>query len=293
MTAPSAAEARKGAPAEADVLRFDSELDFPVLPGQATDHAVGHAVDGDLLCTLTPTGRRLFCQAIRATGRVYDSWHPSVLAFQAEHPRLNPPSSPRSWEVQMVNLLAAHPRIAFSRDDLVAVKAALMVVYRRLPDDAPKPTQTAGDPIQHVNKSGQWGLQHQQVRIGGVPHYTLRTPYTFLPAARKLRGRPPARTDEEVRANQREDTLAWLQQNFFDVPVEQWEAGHASPGGSQIVYQPAPYQGAVRNRFKFDQYGLKTCPTVEELERAIDKYYTEEEQRIILAHLERKFGPFG
>ncbi len=82
---------------------------------------------------------------------------------------------------------------------------------------------------------------------------------------------------------------------LVEVPNDQWQMGHLDPtvaDGSEgnLAWQP-PVQGKYRDRFKWDAKFEKMWPTAKELSRGktIDEYYTEEEQRTLLALLKLKF----
>lgn len=85
----------------------------------------------------------------------------------------------------------------------------------------------------------------------------------------------------------------WWKQNLIDVPNEEWQIGHLDPtikDGSEInlAYQP-PIQARYRNRFKFDGFFVKMWPTASELVPKMNKFYTNEEQKIIYQSLKKKF----
>ncbi len=82
---------------------------------------------------------------------------------------------------------------------------------------------------------------------------------------------------------------------ILDVPNEKWQLGHLDPtvadaSEANLAWQP-PIQGRYRDRFKWDKQFEKMWPTAKELckGKTINEYYTEEEQRALLAHLKKKF----
>ena len=79
-----------------------------------------------------------------------------------------------------------------------------------------------------------------------------------------------------------------------DVPNEQWQLGHLDPtipdaSEANLAWQP-PIQARYRDRFKWDKAFELMWPTGKELTKNIDKYYSEDEQRALLAHLKKKLG---
>lgn len=79
-----------------------------------------------------------------------------------------------------------------------------------------------------------------------------------------------------------------------DVPNKQWQLGHLDPtiadaSEANLAYQP-PIQARYRDRFKWDKLFELMWPTGKELTKNMDKYYTEDEQRNLLAALKKKFG---
>lgn len=86
----------------------------------------------------------------------------------------------------------------------------------------------------------------------------------------------------------------WWRKNLVDVPNEEWQVGHLDPtvpdaSETNLAYQP-PIQGKYRDRFKFDSLFHKMWPTAAELVTKVDKYYTEEEQRVLYEQLKLKFS---
>jgi hypothetical protein len=86
----------------------------------------------------------------------------------------------------------------------------------------------------------------------------------------------------------------WWMKNLIDVPADEWQKGHLDPtipdgSAANMAWQP-PIQARYRNRFKWDAMFHKMWPTAEELKANMDKYYTDDEQRIMLELLNKKFA---
>lgn len=88
----------------------------------------------------------------------------------------------------------------------------------------------------------------------------------------------------------------WWRENLLDIPNDQWQVGHLDPtigdaSEKNLAYQP-PIQGKFRDRFKWDSLFQRMWPTAEkELIPKMDEYYTEKEQKLILAALMAKWPP--
>ena len=85
----------------------------------------------------------------------------------------------------------------------------------------------------------------------------------------------------------------WWQDNLVGVPNEQWQVGHLDPtiadaSEQNLAYQP-PIQGKFRDRFKWCPLFQRMWPTAKELIPKFNDYYTEAEQKDMLAALKKKF----
>lgn len=276
-------------------LTFDSAISYSPTAGGDVQAVTPN--EGAALQQLTPTGMGKFTASIRRQRRLYADWHPDIKAFAQAQAAVVvlPPFSLNAWDRQMTNLLAYHPKLAFNRAQLGQIKAAFIDVCRSLPSDRTKPTLLPGDVIQDVNKSGQWGLKHQSHRVGRDHFYTLRLPFSSVPGNRaqqeraRRAGESGHLTDQE-KALQRQATLDFLTTNFFDVPVEKWDVGHANGTASSIlVAQPGPYQRSRRDGWMFDDKGLVKAPRLPYLTENLDEFYTEEEQLELLRTLRHRF----
>jgi hypothetical protein len=171
------------------------------------------------------------------------------------------------------------------------------------------------DVIQHVNKSGQWGVKHQTVSLG-IPEggksnfYLLRRPLDFDHAGRELRrdatvplktwtrptatAKPVDLPDETLLAS-REDVLSFLTENWLLVSADKWsDNGHRDPDNKDtggMCCQPEGYNRKQKAKFKFDKYGLPLCPTVTYLTADVTKFYpSESERRRLLEALAKSLG---
>jgi hypothetical protein len=143
------------------------------------------------------------------------------------------------------------------------------------------------DVIQAVNKTDQWGLKSETIKR---KYYTIPFPFIYVDIHIKKRTLP--------KLEKRDDKINFIKEyliyNYIDIPNDKWEIGHMDPNDPDIseeklVYQP-PIQGKFRDRFKFDNIGLIRFPTPQELENNFDKYYSEEEQKIIFSILNKRLG---
>jgi len=233
---------------------------------------------------LTADGRAGFCAAIEEYGPPTEI-APSIDAFLTKN---NIPASvigsPSGWQWLLVNVLAVHKEYSFNREDLTNIKRAMQSWYKAHPEHKPRPgpksLENDGDVIQHVNKSGQWGLRHQNVALANRPgdFYRLCPPFEYDGSARKLQKEGSmANEDKEAEVQKIKD---YMKKNWLDVPADQWDQGHASPSdAAPSVYQPRGYQRPLKARFKFDEHGLALCPTSPELAAKLDKYYPGREER--------------
>jgi hypothetical protein len=135
----------------------------------------------------------------------------------------------------------------------------------------------SNDVIQIVNKTDQWGLLHKTYKR---KYYYIPRPFTLISIHLNKRKGFSKLIDEDTKKENIKNTKDFLKKYYIDIPDKDWDIGHIDPNGSSssnnIVMQP-PIQRAYRNRFKFDKYGLRLCPTVDELSSNLNKYYSKEE----------------
>jgi hypothetical protein len=57
--------------------------------------------------------------------------------------------------------------------------------------------------------------------------------------------------------------------------------GHRDPTNKErgLVAQPSQYNRHSKSKWKFDEYGLKECPTVEYLEAQLERFYPSPAER--------------
>jgi hypothetical protein len=248
--------------------------------------------NGVLYRALTPRGRDDLATAIELYGPPRE-WTPVLAEFIKQNgiPETVLPGK-GSLGFVFPNILAGHPEYAFKREDLEGILHGVLRWYEAHPEVRPRPHRSTGrgsDVIQHVNKTGQWGLMHQAVGTRNTPHYMLRAPFGFAAGARRLITATPISTENRTAA------VAVIKdrvrQEWLDVPEEEWDVGHARPGDpTSLVYQPRSYQRSRRDRFIFDELGMVKCPTAQELATHLDQYYTPEEQAVLRDALSQKFG---
>ena len=273
-------------------------LSLPTVTGELTRHAVQRelpgAQRGQTIFVLTDAGRAIFCAHLAACDP-WTVWPADFVHAVDTQTYVSPPVGLDSWQFHMVNLLWRYKTFAFRRSDLVLVKEALYSSFQQHPHSDWFPAlEEDGDVIQHVNKTGQWGLKHQHGNLHthdgkSVGHYWLREPLSFETAA-KLRSKgkrgenhftatlpacdcPPvaARTKSEVKAArdlslERSKVIDYLHRTWVAVPETAWTLeGHRDPDNKELhelIAQPQAYNRASRDKFKFDEYGLPWCPAV-------------------------------
>ena len=143
------------------------------------------------------------------------------------------------------------------------------------------------DSIQPFNKTSQKGL----VRLDLPNGYCLAYPFQFDMTTVNKRTDTVISGDRDAQINAVKD---WYRKNLLDIPNDKWQEGHLDPtigdaSENNLAYQP-PIQKVYKNKFKWDKIFFKMWPTAEkELIPKIDKYYTEKEQKLLLAHLKAKW----
>lgn len=137
------------------------------------------------------------------------------------------------------------------------------------------------DVIQAVNKTDQWGLVHKTYL---KKYYIIPRPFTYTSVHVNKRIKFGGEITNDRKMEMVENTKAFLMKYYINVDNDQWDMGHVNPNGSNdasnLIMQP-PIQRAYRDNFKFDNYGLRLCPSASELVKNIGKYYTKEEIEII------------
>lgn len=264
-----------------DLPTDDRRWDSGFVPGTHYE-LVPVARAGMTVRRFTDSGREALALNLSAQGPP-TGWPSPLRGFILEH-RIPSAALPKpgAWGFLIPALLAGHWEYAWHRTDLEAVRVALSAWYKAHPEHKPRPTHksldASGDAIQAVNKTGQWGLQHQTLSGPDLndTHYRLARPFTYDPSARRLRdSRHIAPGDRGAGVALVKD---YVRANFIDVPDEEWEQGHRRPDDDEsVIWQPGRYQGSRRNRFLFDEMGLVLCPTIDELLASPAKYYTRAE----------------
>lgn len=141
------------------------------------------------------------------------------------------------------------------------------------------------DPIQIINKTDQWGLRHMTLC---KKYYTLPRPFEYIGIHVEKRKNFTSNTSDEDKEKEVLRIKRYITENYIDVPTNLWQMGHRDPNGSNdagnLIMQP-PLQGRYRDAFKFDDNGLRLCPTVAELKRNALKYYSPGELADLAAFL--------
>jgi len=290
--------------------------------GSESRHLIWHQAPGRVpVATLTELGRNRLCSNL-AVMEPRTAWPDDFIALLAERlPRANPPCPAKGWEFHLVSLLWDLQPIAFRRTDITAVKAAMFSAFASYPweDGLAHPewfpsVSPDEDVIQHVNKSGQWGVKHQTLNLetpeGAKSNfYLLRRPLEFDHAGRGIRrdAKVPLKTwtrpsvvkaiepTNEMLLTSREDVLSYLIENWINVPATKWsDNGHRDPDNKEtggMCCQPEGYNRKQKAKFKFDKYGLPLCPTVTYLTSDVSKFYpSDDERRRLLKALQESLG---
>jgi len=143
----------------------------------------------------------------------------------------------------------------------------------------------AGDSIQSFNKP-PCGLQLTK----GRGKYCLAYPFVIDRTDLDKRKGCAISGDREAAI---EGIKGWWRKNLVEVPSAEWQLGHLDPtvgdaSESNLAWQP-PLQARYRNRFKWDPLFHRMWPTGEELVAKMGDFYTDKEQRLLLAALKAKF----
>lgn len=227
---------------------------------------------------LTNEGRAVLLAWV---GGPFTEHHPELLRLKRKNEDLViTPGKLVSMRAQALTLLAWFPQIGFTREDLAAFLEHI--------------GRSSSDPIQTVNKAGQIGLHIDVHRDGRDVFYNLPHPLRMDRSRLRVKLTSQIATDQTARRRSIEASRAY-HQRFIDTPDANWDMGHAdaSARDGRLVMQPAWYQRSRRDRFKFDDDGLVLCPSVDELASNASRYYSEEEQRALLAALTGRFAHRG
>lgn len=233
---------------------------------------------------LTAAGRQAFCAGLAEIGPPTD-WHPELMKFARAHGIEENLPGKSSLQFYMINVLASHRFYGFHRGDLNEIRGAVSKWFLARPEAVNRPSQIdllrEGDAIQLVNKTGQWGLVHQSLAgEAGNTYYRLDKPFGFKKYNRKSQGRISigSLTREEQIARQK----AFFLENWVNVPDEKWQVGHADPRDPSSVFMQPPLQASYRDRYLWDPAtGLPLAPTVDELIRNRQRYYSTEDINLL------------
>jgi hypothetical protein len=288
-------------------------LELPLAEDEVTRHAVLRRLTGEHggqpVYLLTEAGRALFCAHL-AAGAPWVSWPQDFIEELKPYNNITPPTSLASWQFHMVNALWRFQQFAFRRSDLSMLKEALFAAFQLHPhpDWFPKLGEDT-DVIQHVNKSGQWGLAHNSGTLhkadgSSTTYYWLRRPIKYDTVCRKPRpadfeyqptlpdcncvqpGDAPV-VDPDL-AVQRARVIDHLYRTWIEVPVKDWTLeGHRDPDNKNlgVVAQPSEYNRHSKSKWKFDDHGMKECPTVGYLDGRVDRFYPSEHERCELVRI--------
>jgi hypothetical protein len=270
------------------------------------------------IIVLTEIGRAILCAHI-AGSLPQTSLSPDLIQALSTNSQVNPPTKLNSWGLHFLNVLWNMRGIALRRSDLNAIKSALAESFKNHPHPEWFPKRSEDDDIiQHVNKTGQWGLKHNAEFLrspsgDSVNYYWISTPLEFT-TPRELRkdGVPQNFTSpvpacdclielsEISEKNDRDLVLErfrviqYLSDSFLHVPVSDWTLeGHKDAQNKErgTVAQPKRFNRSARDRWKFDDYGLTRCPSVGNLiDNLRDFYPSNEELTELLQALKKEIG---
>lgn len=205
--------------------------------------------------------------------RAYDEWHPDLKGFQ-DRITAEGFSSPygrddaslsKSVSHQLVNFLAHHRGLAFTRAQLLAVETVMVGDKATL--------KRSGDVIQTVNKMNQQGLKQFNGSLDGQYRYGLtgiELDLTKIAARRdSTTGKRRAVSEANSRAMYRE------------MATGPFEKGHRNPDepltDDNCVMQPRYINRTFKNTYKFDHRGLPLVPTVDHLIGNMKVFYSDAE----------------
>lgn len=229
------------------------------------------------------------CDLISSVLLPFTDFVGDVTDFFRSHPEAKPLGRVSTNAFQAVNLLVAIWPIGLTRSSLNRIFSEW------LPRKDSR-FRASRDPIQLVNKVSQRGIQDERVDAivpseGKTVVYRIPAPMRLTTLHLAVRtGASPTDAAEQI-----ERTKHWLKSNFIDVPASKWQVGHRNPAlpdsdPSNVVMQPAGYNGSLRNRFIFDERGLIRCPTPTEFSARLRDYIVSEDgARIVLEALLREY----
>lgn len=256
-------------PRATQVHRFDDLLERPGPDDPCTEHLkwVPTKKYGPILA-LTDTGRELFIERMVEVGACYTDHHPDLVNLRNKYPNeITPTDDPDTLAFQMLNIALAHEDLWLSKhEDLARINSVLTDHFGLV---------ASKDPSQSINKTNTWGLRPHGTHGAGQYYYSFPRPLEFYPGRRReyLRdghqGELLANKEREVERSK----ARWLQV-FVN---SDYEFGHRKPGSDELVLQPAPLNGAWRDKFVFDADGLPRIPTAPYLMSTILEEYDEKE----------------
>lgn len=266
------------------------------------------------IVVLTEIGRNILCAHISGTLPL-TSLDPELVAALTVNTLVNPPTNLNSWGFHFLNVLWKLRGIALRRSDLNLIKAALAESFNNHPHPEWFPKRSEDDDIiQHVNKTGQWGLTKNSETLKApngesVTYYWLDLPLVFETPRNVTKqnfdtpipkcGCTPDLTvateivDRDL-ALERLRVIQYLNDNFVNVPLSDWTLeGHKDAQNKNLgtVAQPKRFNRTARDKWKFDDLGLIVCPSAGNLSSNLRKFYpSDEELKTILLALQGELG---
>lgn len=234
--------------------------------------------------TIKPAGQADM-DHILADLHAYDEWHPDLKGFQ-EQVTAEGFSSPygrddaslsKRVSHQLVNFLAHHQGLAFTRAQLLAVESVMV---------GDKPTlKRSGDVIQTVNKMNQQGLKQFNGPVDGQFRYGLTGIALDLSKVAARRDSTTGKRRSVSEANGRA--------MYREMATGPFEKGHRNPDepltDENCVMQPRYINRTFKNTYKFDHRGLPLVPTAEHLTGNMGTFFSKAEwariREAIDAHL--------
>ncbi len=259
----------------ADVIRYDTEIDFPTRGSQQSDHVSAQfdETTGKSFWILSTAGRKVMADAIRSIG-VYADNHPHLKKLNRAYPEMRLPKNPTSLEFQVVNLLVAHRHFGFTREDLEVFNKAMYFASK-------KTVRISKDVIQPARQVTQWGLD----RISGVKVYdqTVYLLHDQLQFHERYRRMEAANMD--LSKSEQVELIKAYHQEIVDTPLAEWDMGHTRPGGDVVTFQPQIENRPSRDTYYYDSLGMRLIPSPQHIGTKMRKHFSEDEQAAVALNI--------
>lgn len=198
--------------------------------------------------------------------------------FYDDNPRAKKIRIPNSLRFQALNLLIEISPVGLTREVLNKIFSEVLPSKHGFDKSA--------DSIQLVNKVQQGGIVDERKKYvtsgRSETVYRIPIPIGFTSAHLSSRTGSGGSVDKSTQV---ESTKKYLAENFINIPSEKWQEGHRNPalplGPQNTVWQPPSINKPYRNRFIFDERGLRICPTPTEFASRTKRYINSPESATI------------